>query len=107
MKTRLLVVLSAAMLVGALTAHAAEGRSIFLANCTPCHGEDGKGRTPQGKKLHAKDLTASKLADAEVEKQIVAGSKDRSGNSRMPSFKTTLTADEITALIAYLKTLRR
>lgn len=95
------------MFVGAVMAHAADGQIIFLANCTPCHGEDGKGRTPQGKKLHAKDLTVSTLADADIEKQIVVGSKDRGGVSRMPSFKTTLTAEEITALIAYLKTLRR
>lgn len=95
------------MCVGAVMAQAADGQKIFLANCTPCHGEDGKGRTPQGKKLHAKDLTVSTLANADIEKQIVAGSKDRSGSSRMPSFKTTLTPEEITALIAYLKTLRR
>lgn len=95
------------MSAGVAMAAAVDGQKLFLANCTPCHGEDGKGRTPQGKKLHAKDLTASTLADAAIEKQIVAGSADRSGNSRMPSFKTTLTPEEITALVAYLKTLRR
>jgi len=95
------------MFVGAVTAHAVDGRKIFLANCTPCHGADGKGRTPQGKKVHAKDLTVSTLADADIEKQVATGSKDSVGNRRMPSFKTTLSAEEITALIAYVKTLRR
>ena len=60
-----------------------------------------------GKKLRVKDLAESKLADADIEKQIVNGTQDAKGNARMPEFKTKLSPGEIAALVAYVKTLRR
>lgn len=91
----------------ATTAHADDGRTVFSAKCVACHGTDGKGRTPQGKKVHAKDLTASKLGDAEIERQIMNGFKDPKGKLLMPSFKTALTPEEINALVKYVKALRK
>jgi len=68
---------------------------------------DGKARTPAGKKLGAKDLSESKLADADIEKQILTGTKDQKGNERMPSFKAKLAPDEVAAVVAFVKTFRR
>lgn len=86
---------------------ARSGQVLFEEFCTPCHGTDGKGRTPAGRKLGAKNLSESKLADAEIEKQIVNGTKDARGVDRMPSFKEKLTAGDVAALLAYVKTFRR
>lgn len=88
-------------------ARAADGQELFVGNCAPCHGTDGKARTPAGKKLGAKDLSESKLADADIEKQILAGTKDPKGNDRMPSFKAKLAPDEVAAVVAFVKTFRR
>ena len=100
-------------LLGALTLRsggtvwAADGAELFVAHCAPCHGTDGKARTPAGKKLGAKDLSESKLADAAIEKQIFDGLKDAKGAERMPSFKAKLAPDEIAAVVVFVKTFRR
>ena len=87
--------------------YAANGPEAFETNCASCHGLDGKAKTPAGKKLKVKDLAQSKIADAEIEKQIVNGTQDAKGNQRMPEFKSKLSPEEIAALVEYVKTLRR
>lgn len=86
---------------------ATSGAEIFADNCAPCHGLDGKGRTPAGKKVGAKDLTQSKLSDAEIEKQILNGTKSERGVEKMPSFRQKLSAADIGPLVGYVKTFRR
>lgn len=86
---------------------AVPGAELFGEHCAPCHGVDGKARTPAGRKLGAKDLSQSKLTDAEIEKQITLGTKNERGVDRMPSFKGKLAPDEITMLVGYVKTFRR
>ena len=81
--------------------------AVYGANCASCHGADGKGRTPAGKKLRVKDLAASMLPDTEMEKQIASGTQDAKGSQRMPAFREKLSAEEIAALIAYVKAWRK
>jgi cytochrome c6 len=95
------------VLVSPATGSVVDVETVYGANCASCHGADGKGRTPAGKKLRVKDLAASTLPDAEMEKQITAGTQDAKGNQRMPAFKDKLSAEEIAALVAFVKTLRR
>ena len=85
---------------------AVNGEEVFASHCASCHGTDGKAKTPAGKKLRVKDLTQSKLADTDIEKQIVNGTQDAKGIARMPEFKTKLSPEEIAALVAYVKALR-
>lgn len=86
---------------------ATSGAELFGDYCAPCHGLDGKARTPAGRKLGAKDLSQSKLSDAEIEKQITNGTKNERGAERMPPFKEKLTPADISAVVAYVKTFRR
>ena len=72
-----------------------------------CHGVDGKGQTKIGAKLGAKDLSQSKLTDAEVEKQVREGKSDDDGKLKMPAFKDNFTATEMQALIGYVKAFRK
>jgi cytochrome c oxidase cbb3-type subunit 3 len=101
--------LGAALLLGCAgqRALAVEAKPVFLAQCASCHGVDGKAKTPIGRKLGVKDLTVSKTTDAEIEKQILEGKKDPAGKELMPSFKTKLKPEEIQALVAYVKGLRK
>lgn len=92
--------------VAVSTTAATSGAEIFADNCAPCHGLYGKGRTPAGKKVGAKDLTQSKLSDAEIEKQILNGTKNERGAEKMPAFRQKLAAADIGALVAYVKTFR-
>jgi cbb3-type cytochrome c oxidase subunit III len=76
------------------------GQSVFKANCTVCHGDDGKG-SATGKALNAADLTSAavqKLTDAQIVTQI------ENGKNNMPPFKSTLNASQIKLLVAYVRT---
>ena len=94
-------------LLAASNARAGGGEEVFANYCAPCHGLDGKARTPAGKKAGAKDLSESKLADAAIETQIRDGTKNKNGSDRMPAFKDRLTPDQIAQLVAFVKTFRR
>jgi mono/diheme cytochrome c family protein len=82
-------------------------RPLFNLNCAPCHGKDGTAKTPMARKLGVKDLTLSKIPDAEIERQIREGKKGPDGNSQMPSFKDKISKDQMKLLITYVKELRK
>jgi mono/diheme cytochrome c family protein len=87
-----------------LSANAADGAAGFAKDCAKCHGADGKGDTPMGKKLKCKDLTAEKLSDAQIEKSIKEGVKD-GDKVRMKAFKDLSDAD-VQALVKFVHTLK-
>jgi mono/diheme cytochrome c family protein len=87
------------------------GRTIFLANCATCHGEDGRGmRTPAeiGFDLPFPDFTdcsfATREADADWSASIHRGGRQRALSRNMPAFGDALSDDEIDAVIGYLRT---
>ena len=73
----------------------AHGEALFNANCTTCHGEDGKGQLSG-----AKDLTQGKLSDVEIKKLI------RQGKNAMPPYERIYSDEEINALVEFVKTYR-
>ncbi|MBI3182984.1 MAG: cytochrome c [Myxococcales bacterium] len=92
-----------------LTAAAGDdGATVFKKKCATCHGKDGKGKTDMGEELKIKDLTDAAtwkdLTDEKVEKQVNDGAKDESGKERMTAFKGKLSAEEIKAVVAYVRT---
>lgn len=92
---RLLVV--AALLAVASVSSAADAKATFKAKCVACHGADGKGHSAMGKKLGAKDLSASKLSAAEMEALI------STGKGKMTPFSGKLTPAEIKEVAAFVK----
>jgi mono/diheme cytochrome c family protein len=72
-----------------------------------CHGKDGKAGTPAGRKIGAKDLSLSKLTDAEIEHQVREGAHNTHGAPTMPPFKEKLSAEEIQALLPVVKGFRK
>ena len=88
-------------------AYAASGADVYGDFCASCHGADGKAHTPAGKKVGAKDLTQSTLPDAAIIAQITNGKKNERGVEKMPAFKDRLSAADISAVAAYVKTLRK
>ena len=98
----------AAFALGGTTLHAApDGAALFEQYCIPCHGADGRARTPAARKLGVKDLTESRLPDVEITRQIADGKKDPGGKERMPPFKPKLADPEIAALVEFVKRLRK
>ena len=70
-----------------------QGRSIFGANCSLCHGTNREGKPPAIPSLV--DVGA-KLSDDQIQSIV------QHGQGPMPSF-SQLSAGEITSLLAYLK----
>jgi cytochrome c6 len=98
-----LVVMLVALAVPAAFA-AADGAALYKAKCATCHGADGSGQTPMGKSMKLRDLRSAdvqKLTDAELTKVTA------DGKGKMPAYKAKLTAEEITALVAYIRSIAK
>lgn len=78
----------------------AAGEQVFKTNCVVCHGADGTG-SPTGKALKAPDLhdpAVQKMTAAEMTAQV------SDGKNNMPPFKSTLSKDQISAVVTYVRT---
>lgn len=106
------MILLAAMfgLAATLTVRAADAKENWEANCAKCHGAEGKGDTKMGQKLGCKDLTDAKvqadLKDDAAFKAIKEGLKSAEDKTLMKPFDA-LSDDEIKALVAYVRTLKK
>ncbi len=94
----------------AMSLRAADAKANWGANCAQCHGKSGAADTKMGKQLNAKDLTDPKVqaafSDAKATQSITEGVKEN-GKTTMKAFGGKLTADEIKALVAYVRTLKK
>ena len=97
-------------LATSLSLRAADAKANWEANCVQCHGKDGKADTKMGKQLNAKDLTDAKVqaafSDAKATASIKNGVKEN-GKTTMTAFGGKLTDDEVKALVAYVRTLKK
>ena len=97
-------------LAAALSAKAADAKENWDNMCAKCHGADGKGDTKMGQKLGCKDFTDAKvqadMKDDAAFKAIKEGLKSDDGKTLMKPFDT-LTDDEIKALVAYVRGLKK
>jgi mono/diheme cytochrome c family protein len=100
----------AIMAMTALSAGAADAKAVWEKDCAKCHGPDGKGDTKMGKKAGAKDYTDAKvqaeMKDDQMAKSIKEGVKD-GDTVKMKAFGDALSDDEIKALVAYVRTLKK
>jgi cytochrome c6 len=76
-------------------------KATFSSKCAMCHGADGAG-SQVGKTMNVPDLRSpaiQKTAEAQLA-DIIAN-----GKNGMPSFKGSLSADEIHELVGYIHSL--
>lgn len=80
----------------------AAAKNTFSTTCSSCHGPTGKGDTPVAQSLKVADLTSAAVQSQTNEQlsQVIAN-----GRGNMPSFKGSLSADQINTLVAYIRTL--
>jgi cytochrome c6 len=94
----------------AVSLRAADAKANWDANCAQCHGKSGNADTKMGKQLNAKDLTDAKVqaafTDAKATQSIKEGVKEN-GKTTMKAFGGKLTDDEVKALVAYVRTLKK
>ena len=103
MKT--LVVTSILLLVAFSAAAAGpDGAALYKAKCATCHAADGSGSTSMGKAMKLRDL-----GSAEVQKQTDAEftAITADGKGKMPGYKTKMSADEIKAVVAHMRTFKK
>ena len=75
--------------------------AAWEANCTVCHGDDGRGQTEEGLKKRARDLADPKwqasVSDGRLESSI------KRGDGKMPAFGRKLSAEQVKALVAEIR----
>ncbi|MEY2488720.1 MAG: hypothetical protein QOC70_662 [Verrucomicrobiota bacterium] len=109
MKTIAIITVSL-LAASVMSVRAADAKANWAANCAQCHGKSGAADTKMGKQLNAKDLTDPKVqaafSDAKATQSIKEGVKE-GGKTTMKAFAGKLTDDEIKALVAYVRTLKK
>jgi mono/diheme cytochrome c family protein len=94
----------------AMSVRAADAKALWVANCTPCHGPTGNGDTKMGKTLGAADLTDAKKQASFTDAQATTAIKDgvkQNGKTAMKAFGGKLSDDDVKALVAYVRTLKK
>lgn len=80
-----------------------DAAALYKSKCQVCHGADGKGDTPAGQKMGAKDFHSpevAKLSDAELIDAL------KKGKGKMQSYDGKLTDDQIKSLVKYVRSLK-
>ncbi|WP_447979995.1 c-type cytochrome [Candidatus Nitrospira bockiana] len=87
---------------------AANGKAIYQTKCVTCHGPQGKGDGPLGKKLKppAGDFSSpeSKKKSPEELRRIIENGVPKTS---MVAWKSQLSAQEIDDVLAYVESLRK
>jgi cytochrome c oxidase cbb3-type subunit III len=87
--------------VGIKAADKPDGSAIYKDRCSMCHGPDGKGMSA----LKTPDFTDAKWQQSMTDDQIIDTIKNGKKDTPMPPFGDKLSADEITALKDYIRSL--
>ncbi len=92
--------------VGSGTATLASAKILYLNNCSPCHGEKGKGNGPASASLAPKPADhSSAVFQSQTDGAIFY--KLSEGRSPMPAYKTILSDQQRWSLVSYLRTLKK
>ncbi len=80
---------------------APDGKAIFQQKCSMCHGTEGKGYAA----IKTPDLTDPKVQAAVTDAQIMDIIKNGKKGTAMVGWDGKLSADEMKAVAAYIRTL--
>jgi len=109
MKTSKILLTALALAATTAALSAADASGIWDSKCKSCHGADGTGATPMGKKLGLKDFTDAKIqagfTDADLTKAIKEGVKDGDKTKMKPA--EDVTDDDIKALVAKVRAFKK
>ncbi len=90
------------------TDEVAMGKDLYIANCSQCHTDTGKGGkvTVDGKTLNPDDITTAKMA-AKPDEKFIGYINDGFPDDGMPAFKDKLTPDQVKAVIKHVRSLQK
>ena len=78
------------------------GETLFKTKCAACHGPDGKGEVPMGKKLGARNLSSPEVQGQSDAQLVDVMTK---GKNKMPAYAGKLTPEQMADLAAYIREL--
>jgi mono/diheme cytochrome c family protein len=87
------------ILIPNLSWAADDGATLYKAKCAMCHGPDGAGK-PAIKAPSLISDEAKKLSDADLAKAVAEKAKH-------PAGVKSLAADDVKAIVAYIRTLQK
>ena len=91
-------------------ATAADVKENWTTHCAACHGKDGRGQTKAGRMAGVKDQTDAAyqgtLKDDKMFTSVKEGLKE-GDKEKMKPFKEKLSDDDIKALVAFVRTLKK
>ena len=109
MKMPKILLTTLALAASAAALSAADAQANWDKTCKACHGDDGKGATPMGKKLALKDFTDAKyqatFTDDQATKAIKEGIKD--GDKTKMKAADGLSDAEIKDLVAKVRSFKK
>jgi mono/diheme cytochrome c family protein len=82
----------------------ADAAANYKAKCVMCHGADGKGETPTGKKMGIHDFASPEVQKASDAELIEITAK---GKNKMPAYSGKLSDADIKDLIGYIRQLAK
>lgn len=85
-------------------AKAKEAKRLFKQKCAKCHGQDGAGNN-YGQIIGATNLTDPEWQQRVDDQRIINSIKH--GRGQMPASGEKLTDEQITALMLYVRTLKK
>jgi mono/diheme cytochrome c family protein len=77
-----------------------DAKAIYGQKCAACHGVDGAGATPMGKKLSLKDLKSKEVQSMPDAKLLEITSN---GKGKMPGYEKSLGAEKCKQLVAFIR----
>jgi cytochrome c6 len=82
---------------------AAAGAALYNTKCAACHGADGKGATAVGKADSIRDLGS---AGVQAQSDAALTTVIASGKGKMPAYGKSLKPEQVTDLVAYVRSLK-
>lgn len=79
----------------------ADGNAVYTAHCIKCHGKDGRG-FPNYRAKGQPDFTDANWQKSRTDAQLINATKGGKGKL-MPAFKPKLSDEEITAVVARIR----
>jgi mono/diheme cytochrome c family protein len=96
-----LFVCAAALLPLAASA-STPGAGAFQAKCAMCHGQNGAGDTPLGKRMQVRDLRSAAVQAQSTEALTIIVAK---GQKAMPGFGKSLDSEQIKDLVGFVRSI--
>jgi mono/diheme cytochrome c family protein len=81
-----------------------DSAALYKSKCAACHGADGSGDTPMGKKLGVKPFSSPEVAKNSDATWTEITNK---GKGKMPAYAGKLTDDQIKGLVKYMRGLAK